>query len=543
MANHGRRSASLTNSPSRTKKKKNFSSEVSSPDIRKSFTPQRTGERTVRSLRLSRALTVPDSTTISEACRRMAARKVDSLLLTDSNALLCGILTDKDIATRVIAREVNLDETPVSKVMTRNPVFVLSDTLAVEALQKMVQGKFRHLPVVENGEVVAILDIAKCLYDAIARLERAAEKGKAIAAAVEGIEKHWGSSASGSNSSFLETLRDQIFKPSLSTIIPEKSKVIIVSPTDTVLATTKKMLELRVSCAVVTVDDKPCGILTSKDILMRVIAQNLPASTTLVDKAMTPNPECAKVDTAIVDALHTMQDGKFLHLPVLDKDGTVVAILDVIHITHAAIATAGQVGNTANLNTESADSMIQKFWDSAISLSSPNDDDDEDSRSDSSLKIASEGREIGRSAPFNAASMLQQAFSFKVQDRKGRLHRFTCDTRSLTEVIASISQKVGNDIDADHYLPQIMYEDEEHDKIVLASDSDLAAAVEHAKTAGLKGLRLHLEYSGLNDNQRDSSVKKLLANTSLMRPSTYSVVAAGAVILAGLSILAFFRRR
>lgn len=46
----------------------------------------------------------------------------------------------KDIAIRVIARELNLEETPVSKVMTRNPIFVLSDTLAVEALQKMVQG-------------------------------------------------------------------------------------------------------------------------------------------------------------------------------------------------------------------------------------------------------------------------------------------------------------------------------------------------------------------------------------------------------------------
>lgn len=53
------------------------------------------GERTVKKLRLSKALTVPDSTSISEACRRMAARRVDALLLTDSNALLCGILTDK----------------------------------------------------------------------------------------------------------------------------------------------------------------------------------------------------------------------------------------------------------------------------------------------------------------------------------------------------------------------------------------------------------------------------------------------------------------
>ncbi|MCD7450088.1 CBS domain-containing protein cbscbspb4 [Datura stramonium] len=69
--------------------------------------------------------------------------------------------------------------------MTKNPVFVLSDTLAVEALQKMVLGKFRHLPVVENGEVIALLDIAKCLYDAIAGRLEGRLKGKAIAAAVE----------------------------------------------------------------------------------------------------------------------------------------------------------------------------------------------------------------------------------------------------------------------------------------------------------------------------------------------------------------------
>lgn len=50
---------------------------------------------------------------------------------------------------------------------------------------------------VQKGEVVGLLDIATCLYDAIARLERASEKGKAIAAAVEGIEKQWGTHASG----------------------------------------------------------------------------------------------------------------------------------------------------------------------------------------------------------------------------------------------------------------------------------------------------------------------------------------------------------
>jgi hypothetical protein len=47
--------------------------------------------------------------------------------------------------------------------------------------------------VVDNGEVIALLDITKCLYDAIARMEKAAEKGDAIAAAVEGVEREWGS--------------------------------------------------------------------------------------------------------------------------------------------------------------------------------------------------------------------------------------------------------------------------------------------------------------------------------------------------------------
>lgn len=220
----GRRSFSSSTSHGKHKAIENgVPSESSRRTLASSRSMGLTGERTVKRLRLSRALTIPDTTSVYDACRKMAARRADAVLLTDSNALLCGILTDKDIATRVIAQELNLEETPVSQVMTRNPVFVLSDTLAVEALQKMVQGKFRHLPVVDNGEVVALLDIAKCLYDAIARMERAAEKGKAIAAAVEGVEKSWGSSISGPNT-FIEALRERVFRPSLSTVVSEHSK-------------------------------------------------------------------------------------------------------------------------------------------------------------------------------------------------------------------------------------------------------------------------------------------------------------------------------
>ncbi|XP_055828412.1 CBS domain-containing protein CBSCBSPB5-like isoform X1 [Solanum dulcamara] len=492
------------------------------------------GERTVKRLRLSKALTVPESTSIYDACRRMAARRVDALLLTDSNALLCGILTDKDITTRVIASEVNIQETPVSKVMTKHPVFVLSDTLAVEALQKMVLGKFRHLPVVENGEVIALLDIAKCLYDAIARLERATEKGKAIVASVEGVEKNWGASVSGSDS-FIETLRERMFRPSLSTIISENPKTVTVEPNDTVLDAAKKMLESQTSSAIVAVDKKPQGILTSKDILMRVIAQDLSPESIIVERVMTPNPECATTDTPIVDALHTMHDGKFLHLPVIDRDGIVVAVVDVLHITHAAVA---MVGNTSGVNNEVANTRMQKFWDSAMELSP---DDDEDTRSIASLKLASEGVELRRSISYPSSS-LPNTFAFKIQDRMGRMHRFNCNIRSMTDVITAIIQRVGDDINRKN-LPQILYEDEDHDKVVLATESDLTAAVDHARSAGWKGLRLHLDYSGKRGHRKGSSSNSLdYAHTESAWASAYSAVAAGAALVAGLGVIAFLRR-
>ncbi|KAK1306259.1 CBS domain-containing protein CBSCBSPB1 [Acorus calamus] len=490
-----------------------------------------TGERTVKRLRLSKALTIPENTTVQEACRRMATRRVDAVLLTDSNALLCGILTDKDITTRVIACELKLEETPISKVMTRNPIFVLSDTLAVEALQKMVQGNFRHLPVVENGEVIALLDIAKCLYDAIARMERAAEKGKAIAEAVEGVEKHWGTPMSGPKS-FLETLRERMFRPSLSTIIAENSKFVTVAPTDSVLTATKKMLEVRMSSAVVTVGNKPRGILTSRDILMRVIAHNLPPDSTPVEKVMTPNPELGTIDTPIVDALHIMHDEKFLHLPVVDREGNIVAVIDVIHITHAAVGNNGAVGH------EATSTLMQKFWDSAMALGPT--DDEEDSRSDNSFKMISETTETGRSAPYST-SVLANTFSFKLEDRKGRMHRFNCDTRSLTDLITSILQRVGDDIDQNN-LPQILYEDEDHDKVVLSSDNDLAAAVEHARLVGWKGLRLFLDYSGSGVHKTRGTSGSLDFASKDAWSAAYSTVAAGAALVAGLGVMAYLRR-
>ncbi|KAK6773827.1 hypothetical protein RDI58_029066 [Solanum bulbocastanum] len=490
------------------------------------------GERTVKKLRLSKALTIPEGTTVSEACRRMAARRIDAVLLTDANALLSGIVTDKDIATRVIAEELRPEQTIISKVMTRNPIFVTADSLAIEALQKMVQGKFRHLPVVENGEVIALLDITKCLFDAISRMEKAAEQGSAIAAAVEGVERQWGNNFSAP-SAFIETLRELIFKPSLSAIVSENTKVAIVCPSDPVYVAAKKMRELRVNSALITVGNKIQGILTSKDILMRVVAQNLSPELTLVEKVMTSNPECATLETTILEALHIMHDGKFLHLPIIDRDGCVAACIDVLQITHAAIS---MVENSSGAVSEMANTMMQKFWDSALNLEPPDDYDTLSEMSMSQLMM-SEGAEAGKSGYPSLG--LGNTFAFKFVDLKGRVNRFNFGSESLLELVTVVMQRLGA-VDEQN-RPQLLYEDDEGDKVLLTTDSDLVGAVSHARSLGLKVLRLHLDYS---DVTQEKSVQQL-SSSSVEKDGWGSVrmgIFAGAVVLTSVGVLAYLKR-
>uniref|UniRef100_A0A0E0N7X0 CBS domain-containing protein n=2 Tax=Oryza TaxID=4527 RepID=A0A0E0N7X0_ORYRU len=441
-------------------------------------------ERTVKKLRLAKALTLPEATSVSEACRRMALKRVDAALLTDSNGMLSGILTAEDISGRVIAEGLRPDETNVAKAMTRNPVFVMSNSPAIEALQKMVKGKFRHLPVVEHGEVIAMLDITKFLYDAISRMEKAAEQGSAIAAAMEGVERQWGNDFPGPHS-FIENLRDQLFKPSLSTIITENNSVPVVSPSDPVIAAAKKMREYRVNSVVVMTGNMLLGILTSKDLVLRLVAQSLSPDVTLVEKVMTTNPDCATLDTSILEALHSMQDGKYLHIPV------------------EGASEANSMANT----------MMQKFWDSALALQPA---EESDARSEESRMATSDNAE-GKHIPPHVGN----SFSFKLQDRKGL-------SESLDELVSAVSYRLGMEKEKINLL----YDDDEGDRVVLTTDGDLSAAIQHARSAGWKVLRLHMDEPWSNGEHTTS-----LVNTSPVKTGRSFLrlgIAAGAVAVASM---------
>lgn len=101
--------------------------------------------------------TVTAAATVSEAAALMRARHIGSVLVVSGDGRLEGIFTERDVVCRVVAEHKNPDKTKLRAVMTAKPETVGPDATAIDALRRMHDGGFRHLPVVRNGRPVAIV--------------------------------------------------------------------------------------------------------------------------------------------------------------------------------------------------------------------------------------------------------------------------------------------------------------------------------------------------------------------------------------------------
>ena len=100
---------------------------------------------------------IEPSSTISEAASLMSTRRVGSLLVLEGGAL-AGIFTERDIV-RAVSHAADSLQDLVGHWMTRRPVSVGPDTPVDEALEVMLKGGFRHLPVEAGGKVLGVLSI------------------------------------------------------------------------------------------------------------------------------------------------------------------------------------------------------------------------------------------------------------------------------------------------------------------------------------------------------------------------------------------------
>ena len=94
------------------------------------------------------------------AANRMHARNVGTLMVLDAESRPIGILTDRDLAVRVVGKGLDIFKTTVREVMSNTPTSVRDDTPIETALTQMRAGPFRRLPVVdEDGKLAGLISL------------------------------------------------------------------------------------------------------------------------------------------------------------------------------------------------------------------------------------------------------------------------------------------------------------------------------------------------------------------------------------------------
>ena len=311
---------------------------------------------TVLSLRPSQALQIKPTTTVAEAAQLMAAKREDCVLVTDDDDRIAGIFTAKDLAFRVVGSGVKATEVTIAEIMTKNPLCARTDTSATDALDLMVRKGFRHLPVMdENQDISGILDITKCFYDAMEKLERAYSSSRKLYDALEGVQSELGSSQPQQIIQYVEALRQKMSGPTLESVLNGLPPT-TVSVRTSVREAASLMKENHTTAVLVQDQGQITGIFTSKDVVLRVIAPGLDPTNCSVVRVMTPHPDFAPLDMSIQAALRKMHgtfipptesspstwltwmvDGHYLNLPVMNEPGEIVGMVDVLRLTYATL--------------------------------------------------------------------------------------------------------------------------------------------------------------------------------------------------------------
>jgi CBS domain-containing protein len=109
-------------------------------------------ERTVfQSMSQRHVVSLGPQASVWDAACVMTRANCGSVLIVDTPGTLLGIVTERDLMTRVLAKALNPQTTTVTDIMTRSPYCVAPEVLVSDAVLIMIERGFRHLPIVGPG--------------------------------------------------------------------------------------------------------------------------------------------------------------------------------------------------------------------------------------------------------------------------------------------------------------------------------------------------------------------------------------------------------
>ena len=121
-------------------------------------------ERTVfQSISRAHVVSLGPQATVRDAACTMTRANCGSVLIMEPPDILLGILTERDLMTRVLAKGLDPERTKTRDVMTPNPICIPPETPVSDAVCLMLERGFRHLPLVAGKKVLGVFSIRDAL--------------------------------------------------------------------------------------------------------------------------------------------------------------------------------------------------------------------------------------------------------------------------------------------------------------------------------------------------------------------------------------------
>jgi CBS domain-containing protein len=120
-------------------------------------------------------IAIASDATLSEAARMLAHKRIGAVVVHDEAGMLAGILSERDVVRAVADGSVAALARPVSAFMTRAVATCEEHDTVQEIMEMMTIGRFRHVPVLADGQVTGIVSIGDVVKTRIAETVREAE--------------------------------------------------------------------------------------------------------------------------------------------------------------------------------------------------------------------------------------------------------------------------------------------------------------------------------------------------------------------------------
>jgi CBS domain-containing protein len=114
--------------------------------------------------------TRPDAT-VAEVASLLKARRIGAVVVTNAEGGLCGIISERDLARGLADHGADLLQMRVGELMTTAVTTCAPDDGIDKLMQKMTEGRFRHLPVIEDGRMIGIISIGDVVKHRLQELE------------------------------------------------------------------------------------------------------------------------------------------------------------------------------------------------------------------------------------------------------------------------------------------------------------------------------------------------------------------------------------